>query len=105
MPDTAWKANERAVAKRLNGQRVGPTGREGSDVAHPLFSVECKERKELPEWLVRAMGQSRRAARPEQIPIVVIHQLGRHHDSDLVMLRLADFEDLAGRLPIGKETS
>lgn len=100
MPDAAWKANERALAKRLNGRRVGPTGRTGSDVAHPLFAIECKERKEVPLWLQDAVSQSQGAARQDQLPIVVLHQLGRRHDNDLVVMRLRDFEKWAGRLPV-----
>ncbi len=95
----AWKDLERVCARRLGGQRAGPTGRKGSDVLHPLFAIECKERKVLPTWLLDAMSQSVGAAQVDQTAIVVLHQLGARHDNDLVVMRLRDFEDWAGRLP------
>jgi hypothetical protein len=101
-----WKKNERALAARLGGKRIGPTGKTGSDVAHPLFAIECKHRKNLPEWLYEAQAQSCGAARPEQLPIVVWHKLGDRHDGDLVVMRLKDFEAWAGTLPsTGEEAS
>lgn len=99
----AWKANERALAKRFKGRRAGPTGRSGPDVIHPLFSVETKLRKSLPAYLYDAMSQSCGAAQPGQLPIVVFHELGRRHDDDLVVIRLCDFEAWAGRLPLRAE--
>ena len=99
--NTAWKTTERAIAKRLGGRRAGPTGRTGSDVIDaPIpFAIEVKHRQALPGWLLDAMSQSRGAARVDQTAIVVLHQLGARHDNDLVVMRLRDFEDWAGRLP------
>lgn len=98
---TAWKAHERRTAAALGGKRAGPTGKEGADVLHPLWAIECKERKELPIWLQDAMMQARRAAIRGQVPIVVLHQLGSHGSEDLVVMRRADFQALHGLLKEG----
>lgn len=103
MTSDAWKKHELMLAKRLGGSRVGPTGKTGSDVAHPLFAIEAKERKNIPEWLYKAQKQCCGAARPDQLPIVVWHKLGARHDGDLVVMRLADFENWAGTLPTPDE--
>jgi hypothetical protein len=43
MPDKAWKAWEREVARDLGGTRTGPTGRDTPDVSDvALIGPECK---------------------------------------------------------------
>lgn len=104
MTDRPWKRNERAIAARLGGRRVPVTGRargDQPDIDHPLWAVEAKTRRTLPAWLHDALAQARAAARPGQVPIVVLHQTGQHHADDLVVLRLADFVDLVGDLGPG----
>ena len=96
MASDAWKKHERAVAKRLGGQRAGPTGKTGSDVLHPAFAIEAKERKSVPKYLEDFLDQAERSARPEQLPIVVLHKLGKRHDNDIVLIRLRHFEDWYG---------
>ena len=104
MPDAAWKVAERTVARRLGGKRAGPTGKEGPDVLHALWAIEIKERRRpLPAEIREALAQAARAARPDQLPIVVWHVLGRRHDDDVVMMRLADFEDWAGQLRVEED--
>ena len=88
-------AAERAVAKRLGGQRVGHLG--GEDVSHSVFSCECKERASLPAWLTDAMAQAVRHAPEGKLAMVVLHLLGARHDSDLVVMRLGDFEQWYGK--------
>ena len=83
-------ALERYIAKRLGGQRVGHYG--GEDVKHDWLSIECKERP-LPLWLGYAMQQAQRHATADKLPIVVLHELNRAHDGDLVVMRLCDFDD------------
>ncbi|GIV64877.1 MAG: hypothetical protein KatS3mg046_137 [Bellilinea sp.] len=89
---TTWKKTERTIAKRLNGRRTGATGRATADVVSERFAVEVKHRQQLPEWLKEALAQAVAAADPTQLPIVVLHEAGRRHDGDLVLMRLADFE-------------
>jgi hypothetical protein len=66
MADKTWKANERAIAGILDGQRMPVSGRaRGSapDVAHPWLSIECKHRRSLPGWIREALAQAQSSAR------------------------------------------
>ncbi|GAP05176.1 hypothetical protein ATHL_00006 [Anaerolinea thermolimosa] len=76
-----WKHTERAIAKRLNGRRLGATGGATPDVITDRLAVEVKQRKALPEWLKDALAQA-------------VHGAGKHHADDLVLLRLQDLERL-----------
>ena len=99
MADRAWKATERAIAARLGGIRVPVSGRQRGDVpdiAHPWLSIEVKHRKTLPAWIHGAMNQARAAARSDQLPVAIVHESGRRHASDLVVIRLGDFYDWFG---------
>ncbi|MBC7223442.1 MAG: hypothetical protein H5T59_04070 [Anaerolineae bacterium] len=101
MPNTTWKAVERALARRLGGVRTGCTGEAAPDVTTGWCSVECKTRKRLPAWLKEAVAQAVRNAAPDTLPLVVLHQTGQRHDSDLVVLRLRDFEAWYGSVSGG----
>ena len=95
MSDKTWKAVERAIAKRLSGQRVGCTGLATPDVTTDKLSVEIKTRQALPGWLRGAMAQSKRNSNGK-LAIVVLHQVGHRHDDDIVAMRLSDFEQWIG---------
>ena len=106
MGNSRWKKTERAIASIIGGQRVPVTGRQRGDVpdvAHPWLSIECKHRSTIPAWLTQAIAQARAAARGDQLPIVVLHQHGAAHASDLVVMRLSDFCDSFG--PCGAEAA
>lgn len=90
--------NERNIAKRLNGQRTGNRGKAAPDVCAGHLIVECKERKSLPAWLHHAVQQAVAAARADQLPVVVLHELGSRHDSDLVVIRMANWQEWYGSL-------
>lgn len=92
----AWKEHEKATAARLGGKRVGITGLATADVVSEHLSVECKERREIPAWLHSAMGQAVRHAKPGQLPLVVVHELGRHHNNDYVVIRMRDYTEWYG---------
>ena len=92
----SWKQTERAIAKRLDGQRTGCTGRATADVVTDWLAVEVKTRKTLPQWLCAALDQAGRNADGGRLALVVLHQVGRRHDDDTVCLRLADFEQWFG---------
>lgn len=97
--DKLWKATERALAQRLGGERVPITGRiRGSapDIAHNWLSVEVKTRRRLPLWLLEAVEQAVVAAKGTQLPIAILHENHKYHDSDLVVMRLKDWEDWFG---------
>lgn len=97
--DRRWKRVERKVAERLGGKRVPITGRQrGSapDIAHGLLSIEVKDRKAFPAWLVDAVDQAVASRQGEQIPMVVLHQRGWSHAKDLVVVFMEDWCDLFG---------
>ncbi|ARA92352.1 hypothetical protein AWN76_003645 [Rhodothermaceae bacterium RA] len=99
MPDRPWKRTERAVAERLGGRRVPVSGRSRGDVpdvAHDWLAIEVKHRRKLPGWIEDAMRQAEAAAREDQLPVAILHERGRRHDEDLVVLRLRDFEAWLG---------
>lgn len=101
-----WKKGERAIAGKLGGKRVPVSGRargDAPDIAHPTLSPEVKCRKTLPEWLVDAMDQAKRSAAGGKTPIVILHETGRRHDDDLVVVRLRDFSAGALAAELGKE--
>ena len=102
MTDKTWKQVERAIARRLNGRRQGATGRRGPDVVNDWLVAEVKHRRRLPQWLITALTQAKTGA-GERLPIVVLHESGQRHSDDLVVLRLADFEDWFGEVTGDKE--
>lgn len=74
MPRTStWKAVERRVAEKLQGQRVGNRGLATEDVSHPVFSIEVKHRKEMPKLIDDGMTQCRRNAPEGKTPLLVLH--------------------------------
>ena len=99
MSDKAWKQTERKIAAILGGRRVPITGRQRGDVpdiAHDWLSPEVKHRQKLPAWIHDAMNQAVSAAKSDQLPIVVLHEKGKSHTSDLVVIQLGDFQDWFG---------
>jgi len=76
----------------ITGRQRGDT----PDVAHPWLSVEVKHRKSLPAWILDAMSQARAAARSDQLPCAILHESGRRHDDNLVLVRLGDFREWFG---------
>jgi len=94
----AWKNLERTAAKALGGTRNtrgGDFGKSAPDVEHSLFSIECKYRKSLPILLRQGLEQAR-AYDLKKPPLLVLKEKGKH--GALVVLKLADFEDLFGKL-------
>lgn len=90
-----WKRFERRVAHKFSGTRIPITGRGNLDIAHPLFGIECKYRKNLPDWLFgNAIRQAVEGSGKERLPIVVV---GQHNKSEMyVVMRVGDFLDMAG---------
>lgn len=102
---TAWKRTERAVAGRLGGERTSKAGLgvNAPDVETENWSIEVKHRQSLPVWLTDALAQATRNASAGKLPLVVLHESGRRHVDDLVMLRLGDFEQWFGDVPTPKD--
>jgi hypothetical protein len=87
------KAAERAVAWILGGKRTGTMGGEDVHMDGP-FSVEVKSRGAFVacDWLDQAV----RNAPDGKTPLLVVHVRGKRHSEDLVILRLADWQDWYG---------
>jgi len=81
---------ERFIAKDLDGRRVGILGQEDV-ILHRGISCECKERAKLPMFIHSCMAQAERNAKGDTA-IVVLHELGKEHGGDVVMIRLKDFK-------------
>ena len=100
MADKRWKSNERTIARRLGGKRVPITGRGRGDVPDadvPDSTPEIKSRKVIPLWLKEARDQAKAASKQGKPPVVIVHEAGTHHDNDLVLMSLKDYEALLGR--------
>ena len=98
MPDKAWKAFERRVAKRVGGKRIPVTGeRDGADVVAGPFVYQAKLRKGVPsylrDWLRGIVAAGERCG---STGVVVWKQPGAKDDDALVLLRLKDWQDWHG---------
>ena len=98
MASRTWKNAEKHVAALLGGERVSNTalGLKSSDVETPVFSVEVKNRNELPAWLEGAVAQAHRNAPAGKLPLVVLHKTGCRRVNDLVIMRLGEFIEWFG---------
>jgi len=81
------KECEREVAKIFNGKRIGILGDE--DILHPVYSIEVKSRKKFSgrKW----MEQCKKNNKDNKIPIVVVHEANKPHNTDLVLINVNDF--------------
>lgn len=89
-----WKDSERAIAAAIGGKRVPVTGRgrgDAPDIAHPWLAVEVKHRASLPGWLTGALAQAVASKRGDQLPVAIIHEAGKRHTENLIVLRQKDF--------------
>ena len=96
MPEKGWKVDERKVAKRLNGRRVGLSGGPGSlskaDVLAGRFFVEVKRRARFPGALW--YGEcAMKAALEARVPVLVVHVA--RSDVWLAVLSLSTLVELA----------
>ena len=99
MPITkSWKGFELRMAKRFGTVREGPTGDDGADFYTPTFSVQCKLRKSVPQWLTEAVSNAVRNATECRVGIALIKRNGRAmlDEDTLVVMRLKDFESMCG---------
>ena len=100
MANSTWKNCERAIAAKIGGVRLSNhgLGLQTPDVETEAYSVEVKSRKVLPAWLTGAVAQAVRNASAGKLPLVVLHEVGRRHDNDLVILRMGDFQEWFGEV-------
>lgn len=99
MSDKTWKKVERKIADMLGGKRIPVSGRQrgdAPDIEHHWLSLEVKHRKQFPNWLHDAMDQAEKSQKDNQLPTVVLHQEGKLHKNDFVVIRLQDFIDWFG---------
>ena len=84
------KRNEKALADRLGGKRVGILGKE--DIMHGEYSIEVKSFVRYAG--VKIMEQAERNAPAGKIPLAIVHIKGQRRDNDLVIMRLKEWEAL-----------
>ncbi len=93
-PDKQWKATERRIAHEFGGKRTGPGRPNDPDIRTSWLSIEVKERKRLPGWLLDAIVKANEKANENQLALVVVHQTGMK--GDFVILSRKDFLDWFG---------
>ncbi len=97
MSTQRWKAQERAVAAALGGQRLPHTDASQCDERLPGWAVQVKTRTALPAWLWAAVAQAARDAGPDERPAVVLNEVRPDVKARrLVVLDLATFAALIG---------
>ena len=98
MPDKAWKAFERRLARRVGGRRIPVTGeRDGADVVAGPFVYQAKLRRGLPsylrEWLRGIVAAGERSG---ATGVLIWKQPNARDDDAVVVLRLKDWQDWHG---------
>jgi hypothetical protein len=90
------KAHQKKTADALNGIDIGILG--GVDVIDKEFSVECKSRQKFVGrgWMDQCVKNNKKAF--DKTPLIVVHEKGKQYKNDLVLMRIADFKRLFGRL-------
>jgi hypothetical protein len=88
------KRTERAIAKKLSGIRRGIMG--GHDVEAGPFAVEVKDRARFIGSSF--MAQAIKNCPSGKTPLVIVHETGQRHGGDLVMMRLADWNQWYGEI-------
>lgn len=84
------RRTENKIADKMGAVRQGLYGQE--DAAHPIFSIEVKDRKKFTGKSF--MDQAIANAPTGKVPIVIVHVTGDRHDNDLVMIRMKDWQKI-----------
>jgi len=102
---SAWKAQERRVAKALGGHRIAMSGAAQEkgrlgDVLHDHFEIECKLRAKLSiyPWFKK---NEVNAKETHKIPMLVVREKGARN-GDLIVLRMSDFLTIFHQTNMGK---
>lgn len=96
MPDAAWKAWERTVARWFGGQRRGAStrGKSGglTDVICPGFAIEAKllSRPSYSDLLAACL-QAERNGEPGALPVAVVKRKNQRTVDALCVIRLDVF--------------
>ena len=80
---TRWKDHERQLAKSIGGKRIGNQGIATADVESEWLCIEAKSWQGGVKRVEAALRQSEGVAGDGQLPIAVIHTVGRRHRNDL----------------------
>ena len=85
------KENERYLAKRFGGRRLGTMGK--IDVEIPGFAVECKERKSIPALIKSGLNQAmaNRINGEKQIPLLHLHEQSAGRKTDMIVMLIDDW--------------
>jgi hypothetical protein len=97
------KENERILAKRLGGRRLGTMGK--VDVEIPGFAVECKEReikripailKKMPQLFIDGLNQAKanKINGEKQLPVLHVHQHNAKRETDVMIMYIADWKKM-----------
>ena len=93
---TAWKDNERMIAKYIGGERVPITGRQrgdAPDIKHNSLSVEVKLRQRIPAWIKNGIDQAEKSAIGHQMPVLIIREKFQKIDDAIICMTLKEFRD------------
>jgi len=92
-----WKSYERRIARRFGTERNSKTGlgANTADVITDKFSIECKLRAKIPSWLTDMIKQAKANCVDDTIPIVILKEKYVDDTKSLVLMELADFEQIA----------
>jgi len=69
------------------------------DIIHltnPVWSIEVKEKQELPEWLLDALSQAKANCKEGTTPLLILHLKGADHVKDLVIYEAGDWLEWYG---------
>jgi hypothetical protein len=91
-----WKDHERRLARQVGGVRNGVTGMAAADVESKWLCIEAKCWRGNVKRVESALIQAEKVAKPCQLPIAVIHTVGRHSKNDLVVMRWGQFQEWFG---------
>ncbi len=97
MPDKAWKAFERRIARYLGGKRRGAYVRDSTggktDVVLPGWAVECKllSRPNHGQMLLAALQAENNKEKPEDFAVAFVKKKGQKDVNTLVVMRLHEF--------------
>jgi len=99
MPEKSWKSFERRIADGLGGRRIPVSEslqREADqgDVAHPVFFIECKKRKDIsiPAWWKKTQDKAKAL---RKIPLLCISS--ERFRRPIVVMNFRDFKNLYRR--------
>jgi len=97
MAERKWKVAERRVAAVFGAKRTGPTGKDDSDVIHPLLAIEVKYRAGLPAWALECLQQARTGRTAGgKTPITILLAKQMNVRDGLVVMTVREFEELWG---------